>query len=818
MRSCSIVLVLSFLAGSPTAQASKIILKQGSITVRDDATVHVGGKRLSSIALPPPPRRIEVLKPRIKGKRLLWIRIHGAEGRGSELLYAGETLLFTGSTGPQGVDGEWSRHLQVNASGVLLYQQRPGVTRCGHRTDVLFPQRYDFTAKRFRHVFPPRAAGKVKELQATRMKGPLHEEPLNTFFVSAASSHRGDGREAANLAPAVEAVDGRLETAWSLAGASSRGAFLTLRRPPSPYPLVAIALVPGDAGSEQRFRAAGRVKTLLLEFDGGLRYRLRIPQDPARSADGFRGPFRANLPKPYTGQCLSITVEEHYPGREKHTLALAEFRPITTLSMDSGALTRLVKDLQHEDSTRSAVATRILIRQGARGVPALASAAKNAAPRAREKIIETLARLRSPEAARVIFAHVPHLSVRLRKRIAPTLLALGANALPLIKPLTLHKRAPLRHYGFRLLGMLGNKEAHGLLLDRVGIGSPQERKAVVQALGLRGSARLTSALLLALTKATQPAQRADLVLLLGRHTHTATQKTVVDALLALWPTTSDFEVHIRLISALSRLDAKRAKTLLLKELESKDPILRWRALYALRRIPAALSQAKASELLADADPRVREEASMALRVHRQGKVTAALTQRLLNDRWPQVARKAAIALSGRCEKLTLTRMRQAVRKRGFGIDALALRNIVACQPKWLLIYLLRVAAEPRQPTSLRRLAVDVVPADLLKRHLRHIKRFFLNIRREALTSSAAEKVTATLAESMGRSRHLKMAPLLADALALDPSPLIRASAARALGYLCDAKVARPPLQRAVKDPSPLVAGAAQATLAKCGAN
>jgi hypothetical protein len=205
---------------------------------------------------------------------------------------------------------------------------------------------------------------------------------------------------------------------------------------------------------------------------------------------------------------------------------------------------------------------------------------------------------------------------------------------------------------------------------------------------------------------------------------------------------------------------------------------------------------------------VRTAAANGLAAHKGPQVTATLAKRLKHDRWSQPAKAAARSLGEHCGKVALKALTRAVRLRGLGIDHQALVSIAQCKPPYVVSYLTKLAVSRKQPTPLRRHAVALLPDDKLAAAQDTLLQAFLILRKQAARSYAAERVAAGIARKLGVVRSKKVGRVLADTLALEPSPMIRTAAALSLGRNCH-PVAKDTLRRAAKsDRAPQVRAAA----------
>ncbi|MCK5798684.1 MAG: hypothetical protein KAI47_15940, partial [Deltaproteobacteria bacterium] len=283
--------------------------------------------------------------------------------------------------------------VKVGEGQVLRYQRRQGITRCDGEAVYLFPEIYDFRTGRFRPV-SRRPHGKgLAVIVARRLKsahpatlspkGPASSAPttrapawhLNSFRPAAASTQAGDGGQASSLTAPMEIADGDPHTVWAEGRSSDgRGEWVTLRRPPSPYKLQRLRIIPGDASSPTAFAQGNRLASVLVVLSPAQRFRVRFPRDPLVDGGTFTDPYDIPLPTPSTTRCVTIVIERVYRGRGAPRgggrTAIAEVKAITELDNAQG-LRRLLKDLTGGDPHRAHVAATILARQKASILPTL---------------------------------------------------------------------------------------------------------------------------------------------------------------------------------------------------------------------------------------------------------------------------------------------------------------------------------------------------------------------------------------------------------------------------------------------------------------
>jgi len=802
--------------------------------VAEDGSVSIHQARVARVTLPPGPCSLQVREIAVQGRaRVLAIKVSGSGGRAAEVVMltpaktskaGAKTLIFAGTTGAQGVDGEWSRHLRVDPSGILLFSRRDGAFRCDRAPVYLFPKLYDFSSGSFRPVSSvPRVAG-AAEIRATRAAAlpPLTEGPLNTFRLTFASTHMGDGQQASALGPPREAEDGQPATAWFEGlGGAGRGEFLTARALPSPYKLRALTIIPGHARDRGTFRKANRIRSALLVFDAKQQYRVIFPKDPLRDQGRIQDPYWIVLPQPLKATCATLIIDQVYPGslaaKGGGRTAISELRFFTDLEFEGG-VARLLKDLGAEDHQQGQAAVAVLSGLGSRAVSLVSELIKDASPRALKRISMVLIRSRDPASAGPLAKILPRLDPGQRPAVIQALQRLGPEAAPRLIPLLDQKDQALHREVALLLGTLGGSQARAALLARAGAGSEERRAAVVDALARLSAAAALQAVLEAAEQAAVASRKADLVVTAGRLGRKLHRQQVTAARLArMWPAAEDFQLRYRLIAALGALHPDGHLTLLRSLLSHPDRILRWLAAQQVGRATAGEAVPALVGALRDACPRVRASAAEALgRREASPLIQSALSSLLQKEQWGSPAAEAAEALGKHCGRQAVAALREAVRRgpRGLAVDSRALLSIVRCRPRGLERFLLTMAEESRWRPGIRQRALSLITPSIARVMGQDLVAFFTRQRLRAPTAEAEEKVAIAAAGALPMTKSRAAALALANALALDPLPSIRLAAALALGSACH-KVARASLQRAAADADPKVRRAARQSVKQC---
>lgn len=812
-------------------------LKKGSVNVGKDGSVTLKGKPLGKVPLPPGSPKLLVSRSTVQGHQLVLVQVTGKGGRAGVLL--SETAptartIYQGSTGAQGVDGEWSQHLQVSGKGVLRYQSRLGATRCDGKLVYLFPQMYDFTGGAFRPVSMRPGVKGLTRITATRTPpGKPDGPPLNTFNMIFASTQRGDGQRAAELVAPRELEDGDPKTVWSEAlGGHGRGEVLTARGQASRYRLRAIRIVPGDVSSKKAFAAANRLKSVVVALSAKERYLVEFPKDPLRDRGKIQDPYWIVLPKPVATRCVSLIINEVYPGRLAGgkrgggRTAISEARLYTDLEF-GGGMKQLVKDLGSSDEQRASAAVTVLARLGVDGLKAVEPVMAGATGPALQRMVRVLMRSQRPEAAAPLAAALPKLGPVQQRLAFDALSRHGPAAVaPLVK--LLDRKGALLIGVTRALGSIGMVPARDALMARAGKGELARRKAMVQGLALLRWSSDVPVLVAAAVQSKAPLRQADLILAAGRlarrfpHASEKSRKAAAH-LAVLWKTASDFEIRYRLLGAIGALAAADHLPLLIaasRPTTMKDDVLRWTALQQLRRVK--VPEATDALILAGGDscPRVRATAAGALGERSSRAAVVRVLNRLARkDPWSVVAGAAATSLGSHCGEETVDTLREVTRlgPRGLDVDLHALNSLSRCKPNGLATFLLAMAGEKRWRADMREQAMSLITPAMARAHIAALIELFKKVRKRTMVSLAAQKVTVAGTEVLARLGGGNRAAVKAldDALALNMNPVVRVAAALALSKVCHRSTLAS-LRQARKDPEPRVRHAAAKSIKQCG--
>jgi HEAT repeat protein len=743
--------------------------------------------------------------------RLLVARGAGA-GLVAEWRDGGLRPLWSGALGPQGVDAEWRRELEVDGAGVLLFETRDDVRRCDRTPLRLYPRRWDFGAGRFRPVSlsPPPPEGAARVVAGRAAPPGLGDDTAPSLFrFEAATSTFDDEGGAAGLGVPRELDDGRRDTAWSEAGGGfGRGTTFVARAATARARVVALRLIPGDGSSAPAFRAANRVRRLVARV-GPQPVVIELPEDPARERRGHERPLWAVLPSPIATDCVEVTLDDVHGAASGRT-AIAELVVLTDLDAGGASLAPLARAVARGDGD----AEHTLIGLGRRGAAALIAEARAARdPLELRRLRRALARAGDPAGAAEVAAGLAAADEAELDALADGLRRMGDAAVaPLAAVLSDETQpASARAAAARALGRLPG--AGETLRAAAGQGPPAVRRAVIVALGARTDE--TAALLEAARAGHPDLWRA--AALAARGAGAAARQAVVAAAGAGLEAAPYAERYRRLQTLATLGGVERLAAALDAEAE---PALRLVAIDALADGPAGWPLVRAR--LADADPGVRAAAAARLAAAPEAGGEGPLLERLQGDRWPLVRRAAADALAVRCRHRPAADglVGAARADRDEIVRRAALAGLVRCAEPRAGALLLAVARDARAGTSLRAYAATLAGATGDRALLPALLELFAEARADALASpdpvsgDGAVRIAAAAAHALGELDDGRATRVLADAAGDPLLPVLQASALGALARRCPPDLAAI-AARAERGGDALVARAARLAVRRC---
>jgi HEAT repeat protein len=753
----------------------------------------------------------------VEGRRVLDVRADlVSEGAGSltEVMLltmdpGGQlAVLWQGVLGPQGRDGEWMRRIIVEPNGVLVYEERPGVERCDGTGTFLYPRRLDVTSRQLQPValVPSVPKGAVALVPTRTPPAGLDDTSAPTVFrFTGASTQVGDGGSAAGLRIPRELDDGDPTTAWSEGlGGAGRGEFFTALGDGALAPVMALRVIPGDASTKTSFLEANRLKRVLILAGKTDSFVVDFPADPSPAA------WWIVLPRPVKATCLSVVIDEVYPGRSVSPpafgrTAISELAVLTALDGGVAGLAHLTAQVA-TGGPQAESAARHLQRRGPDGVRALLDAL--AAPHPREeqaRLRLALARTGDPAgAAEVVAAFREQPEVQ---ALRTGLLAMGPGSVAPLAALAADDKASqtARVAAAELLGKHpGAREA---LVDLLGKGPRAVRTAVTRGLGARREDPAWVMDLAALTDGKDVARDADILRVVGL----CLRSGPIPGLSFSYDPHAPYELRYRAAQLLGAASDALGLTAVLRD--EKEPAIRQVALEAARDLPGEIVTAA----LADKDPGVRTAALAALGAAHARELAVPLAK----DRWPQVRRAAAEAAGRVCRSpegaaTVAAPLRAAVRDDlDLAVRRTALGAIAGCKLPGAADDLFAVAGDVRAPTALRRYAITLLGASGDKAQATRLLELFRNTRRSSFSSEEEMHVAETAAHALGVLGDRSAVPLLVESASDHTLPSLQAGAIAGLGEMCPPQ-ARQAIANALASSDPGVAAISRRVKLKCG--
>jgi HEAT repeat protein len=787
-------------------------------------------------------RRVLEVRVTVAGKlrrQEVWLADLGAVTSAGDAA-ATATPVWQGLVGDQDADGETATDVAIGERGIELFQRASRLTRCDGMPAQVFTRAWDFTSKRWVSrgpaLPPPRAQAPV--LQARRGDAAMPTGPaVGGFFWTGASSAEG-ATEVRRLGAPAGLGDADPETAWHAGGAPSGdalGEFLTARSGAGGVAITGLRLLPGDTSDPRAFRSAGRPRRVVLLLGRAPEQQLEVElvEDPDGGVARYRQPFWVPLPKPVVTSCVTVMIRE----------ATAGSRPVAISGLDvltdvdgAGGVDRVIQSMLGEGGAGCEARLPVLVGLGGPALPPTAAAVTRAKPGAsRECLVDALDRLSAgapaapppapaPPHAEVVAGAFAAALVGASKTEEKLVLAavprLGAAAVaPLARLLGDEKRAEEdRTRAARALIALGRPDAQAPVIAAAGHRSPGLRAALRDLLaGARPSVAAEVRKALAATAPDATARRGDLLFVLGAaaaHDSPDEKAAALTLLDEAGKTGAPFEVQARVVGALGQLGDEPALVALEGvRRSSADPVLRYLAARELAAVasPRALTALRAA--LADADPRVRETAALALGQRRDQAAGPALIVAAGRDKWPFARRAAIEALGQLCPAGGADQLAAAAARDLKEVRRAAFIALVRCRDPRARKLLEATLDRRVEPAELRAMAARLLGELGDKGAAPALAEAVKRLRVESQADLALEASAVVAMESLTGFGG-KEALGAALALVGDERPVLKRAGIEALGRLCD-KSASAALAAAARDTDLSVSGAASAAQRRC---
>lgn len=772
-----------------------------ALAIDVDGVLKLTGARPAQLQLAPRIIGATLAATRYRGKTYVTARLmkQGSEAPVEEAVIV---VLEGGSwrelvriaLGGIGLDHDHGVEVDAAADGIYRYQTRADVHRCDGKPAYLFAEKWDGARFRRTSALPSGVAAGVPVLAAH--KDGAAGTPA--IYQARAASHQIGAGDAGGLAIPKELDDGRPDTAWreELAASTGEGQFFTFE-----------PRVPDAKAQQLRVlgvRGANRVKRLAIVAATGA-WRAELPDDAAAM-------YAIDLPQPVAG-CVTVILETTY-GPAQGTTQIAELEVFAEGERAGGGDAVLARAIA-EGGNGATAATAALARKGAAGVAAIEQALATADAAARRRLAIALIANRDAAAAGPLAKLVGELRGR---DLLEAIHALGALAPPQVmrelagdralagdvrRAAITHLRglAELIELDVQLAGeplraaaaVRESPTKRGQLTPRAEVpegGARELRQAVIEQLRTLPA----DALIAAARAQAVAAVAGDLWRAAARSRDRA---AVLPAMLAALPAAQDYERRYRLVDGVAALGdaaALQALAAMLGALPdgAERAALQQVALHAMAAAPRAEATPRVIAAASDRDPGVRLAALGALASATEGAdateggvIDGVLANALAKDGWPEVRRRAAGTLGGRCQRPGPASALVAAidHDADLVVRGDALSALVQCHAPGAAGVLARVWSDGKLPVELRTRAVlEAIPlgdgalgAQLVGK--------FVRWRAEAITSEPALALAQAAAAAIAKLAAPGAVQALTDALDDSAFPEIVQAAALGLGAL-----------------------------------
>lgn len=745
----------------------------------------------------------------VDGQPLIEVRASLRRGAGRVTVLRAAATPSVLLTEPFGADpdGERSRSVMLDARGIWRSQTTPAVTRCDS-AQPLFLQRYDLAASSWIGV-----PGHVPTAARVASRAPAQPAVARHTLRFSSASVEGSIDRADRLAAPRELDDGNDATSYDF-GKNVRGAFVSAIAS-HPVDTLAIRVAPPPAPS--------RLPLALVVIAG------TPPKPVARLELGAgAGPRWFSLQTAPVGSCVSLVLDD--TENSESAIAIGEITLFTSDDRPEGLATlagRVAAD--GEDAEGSA---HTLEQAGVPGAQAALRALRDAQGPGRRRLLQVVAtqgKAVMPAAASQLgtvleTAHADERTIVLK------LLGLDAVAgsVEARRILDDHTQAGEAHRdALAILIAIGsaNDDAAAQVLDLAESSdelAPDARRALAAQLPTSLTPRIVrelEALSDGAPDAAGQARVATLLVLAGK-LPTELRARAVAAITRLASRPQPFEIAVRALSALGRLDAQAATSLASRTLStSTDPTLRLHALDVLRSPPDAGATMVLTSATKDADARVRQRALT--RLVPLLSLSAAVFHERADDEWPQVRQVAYDGLGLACARApteaTLLNERVFGKKHEADPRARAAALVALSRCPQVTADVIASAIAKKQPSEVRERAAQLLgtggPA-VLPLLARALDRAFQNSSELPDTAVAVLGAIGRVgARAQGRLDDQTLT-VLRDSAADPFFPAIRSAALGALAMSCPVG-ARVVFDRADQDAEPAVQRAAALARARC---
>jgi hypothetical protein len=741
--------------------------------------------------------------------------------------------------GGVGLDHDYGVGVDATPDGIYRYQTRSDIRRCDGKPAYLFAEKFDGARFRRSSALPSNVPETAPTIPAKLE--PARAVPPLLYQAHAASLQVGAG-DAGGLGIPRALDDGRLDTLWreELAASTGEGQFFTFEPRATSVLAKQLRIVPGNPASPATIRSFNRPRKLAVVAAQGA-WRIELP-DAANGPPGAA--YIVDLPQAVAG-CVTVILESTY-GAPQGATAIAELE-VFAEGERAGGGEALLAHVVAGGATGATTAAAALGKRGASGAAAIdRELATTTDPGARRRLIGALAGIADPAAAPAL-AHAAAAGWVRDQDLLDVIGALGAlgqaqalhdlaanRALPVAARAAAIAQLPATGLGFALLVDLTTGLAGGGAGAPPGDRARELRRAVTERL----SGAPVAALVAAVAALPTAAAAGDLWRAMTRSVRQvpANRAPVLAALLAALPAATDYERRYRLVDGIAALGddaALRTLAALFRALPpgAQTAALRQVAVGAIAGTPRPEAVGFVIESLRDRDPGVRLAALAALAGSEAdagdawhaaggpGAIDDAIDGAIEHDAWPEVRRRAAMALGARCQRPAPAQAlgHAVAQDPDLGVRGDALGALVQCHAAGTPELLARIWDDPKAPIDLRSRAVLEAVALGEPKLAAALVGKFTRWRREALASAEALTLAQSAAASIGRLGAPGAARALTDALDDTAFPEIIQAAALGLGALGPAC---PPAAKrklvALAREADQTAAAARRAAAQCG--
>ncbi len=810
------LLVCFALIAPAGAQSSPRVVAKHSFDVDGDGkldTIRIVAPAAVSIEIAGKPKR-NVWKPLAAAGALLSGSISAARLRGATVIVATAeirvggkrlseavalryargkvTTLVREGVGPQGEDGEWSKYIAATPSGLLRYQAAPRVTRCDGKTPRLFPEVWDWRRRKFRATHPPVDVSANAPRIAAQTTAPpnIDAKVAPIAFRSTAGSSHQSASGAEDLSAPRELEDSNLRTAWLAHNvAGGRGEFATFRTTMSSAAVRAIRVIPA---------AGNRLTQLAIVAGKTTAFRADLPRklNPGTA-------YWFLLPKPIATTCVTVIVSNLARTSAKSNTAIAELSVLTDLELTPGGPDVALASFVAGGGSRAGAAMRALRRRGkAAGAALVTELGKRSKAIEKLRLRRALAQLRYGPKALVDGLGTPGLSKHDYAAFAKALVRIGDSAVPALAAALRDRSAGSagRRAMLTALTKISGPNAAKVLSAMLGEGRSGWRARLAKAIG-SNRAKTEAATWLAITRAaaSAPKREADAWNVLRYFSQRLRSPGLDELLLARLKASSGlgiaagYELRYRMFV----VAAEATSPAVLGQLETdlaglandvhSDALRRVTAL-ALSRNPSPAAKRILVSLAANRDPGVRRKVALAFgdRKDVDSKTDSLLSARVKTDSWPQVRTAAASSLSLRCKQAAVAQVLYAAvdTDKDIGVRRVSLSSLVRCRAPGVLDKLYKLARNKKQSIPLRVHAVGEIAALGDRTRINELIAMFKQHRREAWSKTAALRLAAKTAVTLGRLGGNLAIRTLMSAARDDAFPEIQSAAVTGLGHIC----------------------------------